>query len=600
MELSELTDHAREKFHILEEHKWADLPHLSVLTDPHTGRWVAFLMRQWDTDTGTEIQRCDIKCGSPGILEMSEPYLTKPFRMKGEKWVGVIFDESTRQDVVFRLFDQAVYREESQGFTVELDYAPFEQKIVHPQRPSPAGRQPAIESPGIPDKIRKMKRLYEYKPISAEQRWKNFCRQGKFMEDYEDNLPWTGSYRHYFPTYHDLNLRQLRGYFTWRARLRKGEYTPIATSLAYIYLYELINGIGTDSPRDSLKKMREFEEGFLDAGFGDEGMRQNLRRWMLEYAILQNLPAEEARVYADPVAMETDHAFEVLRKPKKATDDEIVSALCLLAGDKFGQSPVVRPEEERGRRLFAEAWRYMSKSYTEGKKSFFAICFGRRRDFLWYPLANAVYWERERPDTVYALNLCRTYCYSDGFWMEIRYDPLYFNKKTFRAFLHETERCLRKYLKIGRSLQKKPEEAWITPYVEAVLAADRQREAEAARPRIQIDPSRLERIRQDALSTRDSLLIEEETEIEEEETAKEQIDGLEEPYSGILWDLLRGDPVEEYIKEQRLMPSIVADRINEALMDEVGDNVIEWDGKTLSVVEDYREDILRMFGGENR
>ncbi len=178
MELSELTDHAREKFHILEEHKWADLPHLSVLTDPHTGRWVAFLMRQWDTDTGTEIQRCDIKCGSPGILEMSEPYLTKPFRMKGEKWVGVIFDESTRQDVVFRLFDQAVYREESQGFTVELDYAPFEQKIVHPQTPSPAGRQPAIESPGIPDKIRKMKRLYEYKPPSAEQRWKNFYRQG--------------------------------------------------------------------------------------------------------------------------------------------------------------------------------------------------------------------------------------------------------------------------------------------------------------------------------------------------------------------------------------------------------------------------------------
>ena len=63
MELSELTAYAEEKFHIQEQHKWADFPGFSVLVDPNTGKWVALLMRQWDSDTGTEIQQCDIKCG---------------------------------------------------------------------------------------------------------------------------------------------------------------------------------------------------------------------------------------------------------------------------------------------------------------------------------------------------------------------------------------------------------------------------------------------------------------------------------------------------------------------------------------------------------
>ena len=91
MELAELTAYAEEKFHIQEQHKWADFPGFSVLSDPDTGKWLALLMRQWDSDTGTELQRCDIKCGRQILSEMREPYLTLPFRMKGMKWAGVFF-----------------------------------------------------------------------------------------------------------------------------------------------------------------------------------------------------------------------------------------------------------------------------------------------------------------------------------------------------------------------------------------------------------------------------------------------------------------------------------------------------------------------------
>ncbi|MCC6094056.1 MAG: TerB N-terminal domain-containing protein, partial [Eubacterium sp.] len=96
--------------------------------------------------------------------------------------------------------------------------------------------------PDIPQKILAMARLYEYGDGSLLNKAQNLYRQGKFMEDYEDHVPWNGTIHRYFTTYHDLNLRQLRGYFTWRTEVRKGRYKPIATSLAYLYIYELLCG----------------------------------------------------------------------------------------------------------------------------------------------------------------------------------------------------------------------------------------------------------------------------------------------------------------------------------------------------------------------
>ena len=109
MYLSELTSYAEEKFNIREQFKWADFPSFSVLAEPYTGKWTALLMRLHDQESGAEISRCDIKCGIQTLSEIHAPYLSEPFRMKGDKWLGVTFDERTEPDVVFRLFDRAVF-----------------------------------------------------------------------------------------------------------------------------------------------------------------------------------------------------------------------------------------------------------------------------------------------------------------------------------------------------------------------------------------------------------------------------------------------------------------------------------------------------------
>ncbi len=75
---------------------------------------------------------------------------------------------------------------------------------------------------------------------------------------------------------------------------------------------------------------------------------------------------------------------------------------------------------------------------------------------------------------------------------------------------------------------------------------------------------------------------------------------MDEPQTRILLSLLRGEAVAEVLRERHLLSSVVADAINEALFDEIGDAVVDCDGSTLSIVEDYREELERLLGGNDR
>lgn len=614
MELSDLTAYAEEKFHIREHHKWAAFPGFSVLANPSTGKWLALLMRRRDSDTGIEVQRCDIKCGRQILLGQPKSYLSLPFRMKGKDWIGVVLDKDTEKEVVYRLFDRAVYFEQAQGYTIVLDTPPVTPAFIYGDTALPEA------DPVVPPRIRQMMQLYKYGDNSFVRKCRNFYRQGKFMEEYTDDAPWEGAYRHYFPTYHDLTVRQLRGYFTWRTQVRRGRFLPISTSLAYIYVYELLNGIGTKSPADTLEKLRAFETGFLDSGIGDPGMRANLHRWMLEYAVLRNIPPALVRQYGQTVTMQRDDALSVLKNAESSADEAVFSALCTLGAKKLEQSPVIKKNGMKGRRLFAAVWRNACRQYNQNGVSIFTACFGPPHTFPWHPLANAVYWApKPHEDTDYILNACRTYRCRSGVWTEEGYVRPFFDQDKLKGLFDEADRILRKYLKTGHYLRKKPEESWASPYAEEAIRMEQQAEREAAQPRISIDLSSLDRIRQDAVVTRDSLLTEAEQDfLPDSEPKNEQpspkvcpsaendaapadasrFAALDALHSRILLALLHGESIEAILKAGHLMPSVAADTINEALFDEIGDNVLESDGNTITLIEDYRDEILQCMEAE--
>ena len=425
--------------------------------------------------------------------------------------------------------------------------------------------------------------------------------------------------------------------------MRRGEYHPITMSLAYMYIYELLNLIGVKTPEDAIRKMREFEKGFLDSGIGDRSMRENLHRWIMEFAVLSGSPAEEILSLIDPDLIERDRQLMVLRKPSEHSDEEVFGALNVLTGGKTERSSAVLKESERGIHLFAEVWRYMAEHYDDLGWDIFDACFGKMRQFPWHPLANAVYMDREnREDIEYKVTDCRKFVYKNGEWSEYKYDELYFDKYRIHAIVHEADRQIRRYLRTGHYLREKKGEEWITPYVEAVIEADRAAAEEAAKPKITIDLSGLDKIRWDAQITRDSLLTEDEMReqapeqvmkqvpeqasqqaaghagqheeqqivqpmifelpeaaLEEEKSAEAEIPSLDDTQAQILLSVMRGEPVAGLIRERALMPSVVTDAINEALFDEIGDNVLMCEGDEITLVEDYREDLELLLEGDN-
>ena len=120
-------------------------------------------------------------------------------------------------------------------------------------------------------------------------------------------------------------------------------------------------------------------------------------------------------------------------------------------------------------------------------------------------------------------------------------------------------------------------------------------------PKVNLDSAFLNKIRDDAAVTRDALLTEEEMEevIETDETTdtNEPVEKDDGSFY-ILKMILSGKDVSVYIHEHHLLPTVVTDEINEAFFDEIGDSILECDGETISLVEDYRSDVEELLGGK--
>lgn len=685
MNLSQLTEYAYSRYRIPEEHKWAKFPNFSVLRHPKSGKWVALLMHGRDHRTGEPVERCDIRCGLEAAHRYdSRPYVGLPARMRGSNWVGVKVDSDTDPAVVFSLLDEAIQfdqggrapergisspgTKESKTYT-DTPIPPQGTRAQHPAARQPAqSRRPEPEpqptpvvrqdpkprpqskskpqpkpkpnrKPRVPARLRQMKAMYDYSHYryADHDAW-NFYRQARFMEDYEDNEPWDGYAYAYYPTYRDFSIPQLRGYFTWRTGARRGEYRPITSSLACLYIHELLCGVGASSPEDTLEKLQALEQNYVDIIISEQDLADrmdgswdsvyrrpqawaNLHRWYFEYAVLKNLPRDTLLKYADPGMASRDRALEALHDPQQHSDDEIFNGLALFAGTKLTSSAFVKHEGEDAKHLFAGLWRFMTQHYAEHKKNIFAECFGRRSTRRWFPLSSAVYYEEpNQPDLEVVLSPVRAFRRRKGLWRQSWYWQADHESRKIRELVHEADRLFRMDRQINKPLRPNLQEAWATQYIKKFLEEEHQAAAEAEKQKVRIDFSELKKIRKDARETRDSLLTDEErvddvllplpgrsagTDVgaaapgtgNESAASGSTAEGLDDLHRQILRLLLENRSADSLIADNHLMTSVVMDTINEAFFDEIGDNILEDDGSRLSVVEDYREDITKALGG---
>ena len=194
--------------------------------------------------------------------------------------------------------------------------------------------------------------------------------------------------------------------------------------------------------------------------------------------------------------------------------------------------------------------------------------------------------------------------------------PASSNRKLLASFVRACDRGIRSYLHLSAPLKERKESDWAALYIEAVIAQDQQEKIKVQRAAVAINFDSLDEIRKDALITQERLMTDEERmddtasviqetqekkeiELEQSDTETE----LENPLLNaqqvkILSLLVAEKSVENLIASMHGMPEVIADEINEALFEQIGDAAVSCiDGK-LSLQEDYRDDIVSILKGE--
>ena len=606
MRLSELISYARERHHIEELHKWREMPGLSVLVSPASGKWIALLMRERDAG-GRIRERCDLKYSAFRELPARD-YLTQGFRMPG--WLGVSFGAETERAFLLHVFDLAV---EEEAEKVEGYY-----------------RETAI--PGRSELPARIEAIYACE---------DFLSAARDMEDYEDDCPFAGTVPLYQPEYRDLTPNELRGYFTWRAALRRGEVSPHCDAFVYLYLSELMLGIGAANAAEALDCMDAFASAYFSASYGSEALQRNFKNWRFEYAVLNREDAARVREYENPALRHWDEALTVLREPEKQSDEAVFAALAELGGKKLTEARSVKGLGDKAAFYYAAIWR-------SSAPLLFAACFGNLRMREWKPFSDApqlkAVCENAGQGFSYQLNELRSFAATGSGFTEYSYLRQQFDSKRFFAFLKEADTALRVCFLRGKA-SKTASSAQDIALQEAFSRAFASCEAMEAAQKLASVPVRREKladIREAAAVTTAALLTEAETGAEREELRRreaekncglaELINGEESKQTGsafaqvaaaagatpaefangsetaqrdqaerteILDDLerrclaalLRGESVRAELRAAHCLTSLFAERVNEKLYERFQDICLASEGEELFLVPDYREEL---------
>lgn len=499
MRLSELISYARERHHIEELHKWREMPGLSVLVSPASGKWIALLMRERDAG-GRIRERCDLKYSAFRELPARD-YLTQGFRMPG--WLGVCFGAETEQAFLLHVFDLAV---EEEAEKVEGYY-----------------RETAI--PGRSELPARIEALYACE---------DFLSAARAMEDYEDDCPFAGTVPLYQPEYRDLTPNELRGYFTWRAALRRGEVSPHCDAFVYLYLSELMLGVGAANAAEALDCMDAFASAYFSAGYGSEALQRNFKNWRFEYAVLNCADAARVRAYENPALRHWDEALTVLREPEKQNDEAVFAALAELGGKKLTEARSVKGLGDRAAFYYAAIWR-------SSAPLLFAACFGNLRMREWKPFSDAprlkAVCENAGQGFSYQLNELRSFAATGNGFTEYSYLRQQFDSKRFFAFLKEADTALRVRFLRGKASKdmSATQDIALQEAFSRAFASCEAMEAAQKLAAVSVRREKLADIRAAAEITTAALLTEAETGAEREELRRREAEkncGLAELING--------------------------------------------------------------------
>ena len=605
--------------------------------------------------------RVDAKCFSFADAIRDLPGFRAPFFHRDEQWVG--FDLSIVSDravinIVDYAFKAAMNAGQMASHQQQYVILPENDSDDHYQAqtiPRPCPRRPVPSPKPVPKEIAAAQAAYDYTLLPGERRDKNFYRQGLILANYTDDCMDLVPLKRYFPTYHDLSMAQLRTYFTWRTKLRQGEFVKVSDSYAYLYIYELLNNIGVDSPAAGFRALTAFRDQYVDQ-FSSR-MGAYLDRWLRDYVLYYRLDHDLAnRVFADEIA--ADHDYHVLLHPADYDAADLVAVFQRHA-TYLKNSRLYQKSAAHFAALLKVIWQTVLDLPDQAGTKYFNHHVASQQMTTNYLFGNAVFYFRpQRQMAEYPIDSVRQYRFKGRQYYCLAFKALPNERQNLNAFLHEVDRLVRQRFKLGHPLKPRwlPED--VLAAIDQGIRQYQQQLKEARRPKVHIDLGDIDQIRQDAAVTQASLLTDEERQAIAEDQATNGTGSLSaamdvHPDAGtpnaaagqekpdqqgtdqsvkasqpaqttsvadtdqpqpvadvdsaalpdlnaderfLLTALLKGQPWADYLKKRHLMVSILADQINADLFDMIGDDVIEFDKDDRpGIIADYRPDLEDMF-----
>lgn len=479
----------------------------------------------------------------------------------------------------------------------------FQEKIY---RDEPILHTAAQMANYLPPEYRQMKKIaISREAFSQPAEWL-FYQQGKLMENFEDDCPYRGEFMRYYPTYHTMYDDQLRGYFTWRAAVRHGRIEKTSLSFVFLYIYELLNQIGVHSPEEGVDTLYDFWQQYREL---DPRLDRYVRQWLGDYVAYYGLDSGLVSRFADA---SFDENLLILLHAADHEEGEIFNALMALSSYRIENSKFYKQYPAEVCKVAVAVFTAWS-DYCEKnrRKTLLEKLFGRRISCPYRMFQSAVFYDRRRyKDYTYAFNEIHRYTCKDGAWSCEKYYGSRSRSKELGAMLRAVDCRMRQAYGFTAPLKEESVTKVLQGIIDKAIAQRLEQRRREAAPKIEIDLSKLQNIRQSAAIIRDKLIVEEETEklpvrqeppaiLSTEEPQGDSSD-LTAPELRFLRALLYG--TEDYhvpLHAAGAMASVVVDAINEKLFDQFGDTVLLFDGDQPELIEDYIEDLKGMISCEN-
>lgn len=423
-----------------------------------------------------------------------------------------------------------------------------------------------------------------------------FLNQAKLLEFYKDDYEGEYISHCYYPTYDLLNNQELRSYFAWRTKVRNGDIQPSCSSFAYLYLYELINGIGTGTPVEGLRKMDDFAAAYKEY---ESSLMNYYANWRKSYIIYYNL--SDSFLGGEEREGEEAH-MAVLDSAQEQTDDAVAAAVKQLAPGWLNRSKFYKTHQTDMDRVIVQVLRRMHQHYSaRSKRTFSEQLFGSRETHSVDLFCYAVFCDPLRHENSrYYITDSHYYECRNGYWTETSCFIDSHKRRKLEDLMKTIDASLRVALNDGKPIKSPSQLKWVTKVIEEEVAAllETQKQQEAAAKRVQIDYSALAQIRREAAITQDKLATEEEMEEEAPPAVQppppqpEALPGdcpLDKTQYRLMQNLLYGGDTS-WVQREGKMVSVLLDSINEILYDVFQDAVIE----DQQVVEDYIDELKEM------